>query len=130
MSCAPLAGITPGEVALLEVAPLPDLPVKMSTGVPVIYADRESFTHLTPEGHALSAWTTFSASRGGGTTIARTQALERTRNLFIALGCLFDADRTNDRFWARSLEGLATSPAVAAPVRWLRLRLRRRRAAG
>ena len=57
---APLAGITPGEVALLEVPPVPGSPVKMSTGVLVIYADRESFTFMTPEGHALSAWITFS----------------------------------------------------------------------
>jgi hypothetical protein len=27
----------------------------------VIYADAESFTFMTPEGHALSAWITFSA---------------------------------------------------------------------
>ena len=40
-------------------------PVKMSTGVMVIYADRESFTFMTPEGHALSAWITFSAYRDG-----------------------------------------------------------------
>ena len=57
------------------VAPVPD---KMSKGVLVIYADRESFTYLTPEGHALSAWITFSASRGIDTTIARARALERT----------------------------------------------------
>ena len=62
---APLAGITPGEVALLEVPPVPGSPVKMSTGVLVIYADRESFTFMTPEGHALSAWITFSAYRDG-----------------------------------------------------------------
>ena len=36
---APLAGIAPGEVALLEVPPLPGSPIKMSTGVMVIYAD-------------------------------------------------------------------------------------------
>jgi len=55
---APLAGISPGEVTLLEVPPLPGSPVKMSTGVMVIYADRESFTFMTPEGHALAAWIT------------------------------------------------------------------------
>ena len=47
---APLAGIMPGEVALLEVAPMPGSPVKMSTGVLVLYADDESFTFMTPEG--------------------------------------------------------------------------------
>jgi hypothetical protein len=36
---APLAGIAPGEVALLDVPPVPGSPVKMSTGVMVMYAD-------------------------------------------------------------------------------------------
>jgi hypothetical protein len=112
---APLAGITPGEVALLEVAPVPGSPVKMSTGVLVIYADRESFTFMTPEGHALSAWITFSSHRDGGTTVAQVQALERTSDPFIELSYMFGANRANDRFWERTLENLATSLGVSAP---------------
>ena len=75
---APLAGIVPGEVALLDIAPVPGAPVKLSTGVMVIYADDESFTFITPEGHTLSAWITFSAYRDGDVTSPRSQALERT----------------------------------------------------
>ena len=75
---APLAGIAPGEVALLEVPPVPGSPVKISTGIIVIYADDESFTFMTPEGHALSAWITFSAYRDDDATVAQVQALERT----------------------------------------------------
>ena len=82
---APLAGISPGEVALLEVAPVPGSPVKMSTGVMVIYADRESFTFMTPEGHALAAWITFSAYRDGDEVVAQAQALERTSDPLIEL---------------------------------------------
>ncbi len=113
---APLAGITPGEVALLEVAPVPGSPVKMSTGVLVIYADNESFTFMTPEGHALSAWITFSAYRDGDVTVAQAQALERTSDPFIELSYMFGANRSNDRFWERTLENLAVSLGVAAPV--------------
>jgi len=113
---APLAGIAPGEVALLEVAPVPGSPVKMSTGVMVIYADRESFTFMTPEGHALSAWITFSAFRDGDTTVAQAQALERTSDPFIELSYIFGANRANDRFWEKTLENLAASLGVAAPV--------------
>ncbi len=113
---APLSGIKPGEVALLEVAPVPGSPVKMSTGVMVIYADDESFTFMTPEGHALSAWITFSAYRDGDTTVAQAQALERTSDPFIELTYLFGANRANDRFWERTLENLAASLGVAAPV--------------
>ena len=38
--------------------------------------DDESFTFMTPEGHTLSAWITFSARREGDVTIAQAQALE------------------------------------------------------
>ena len=44
----------------------------------VLYADDESFTFMTPEGHTLSAWITFSAYRDGDVTVAQAQALERT----------------------------------------------------
>jgi hypothetical protein len=113
---APLAGITPGEVALLEVQPVPGSPVKMSTGVLVIYADRESFTFMTPEGHALSAWITFSAHRDGAVTVAQAQALERTSDPFIELSYMFGANRANDRFWERTLENLARSLGVEQPM--------------
>ena len=112
---APLAGITPGEVALLEVAPVAGSPLKMSTGVMVIYADRESFTFMTPEGHALSAWITFSAYREGDTTIAQAQALERTSDPLIELTYILGADRANDRFWEQTLCNLARSLGVAEP---------------
>ena len=113
---APLAGITPGEVALLEVPPVPGSPVKMSTGVLVIYADRESFTFMTPEGHALSAWITFSAYRDDEDTVVQVQALERTSDPLIELSYMFGANRANDRFWERTLENLAVSLGIGSPV--------------
>jgi hypothetical protein len=113
---APLAGIAPGEVALLEVPPLPGSPIKMSTGVMVIYADDESFAFMTPEGHALSAWITFSGFRDGETTVAQVQALERTSDPFIELSYIFGANRMNDRFWEQTLESLARSVGVDSPV--------------
>ncbi len=113
---APLSGIAPGEVALLEVQPVPGSPVRMSTGVMVIYADRESFTFMTPEGHALSAWITFSAYRDGDETVAQAQALERTADPLIELTYLLGANRANDRFWVQTVENLARSLGVAAPV--------------
>ena len=76
----------PGEVALLEIKPVPGSPVRLSTGVMVIYADDESFTFMTPEGHTLSAWITFSAYRDGDVTVAQAQALERTSDPFDELG--------------------------------------------
>ena len=49
---APLTGIAPGEVALLNLS----MPVgmRLSTGVVVLYADDESFTLMTPQGHMFA----------------------------------------------------------------------------
>jgi hypothetical protein len=113
---APLSGIQPGEVALLEMAPVPGAPVKLSTGILVIYADRESFTFMTPEGHALSAWITFSAFRDGDATVAQAQALERTADPVIELSYMLGGNRSNDRFWEHTLMNLARSVGVAEPV--------------
>lgn len=112
---APLSGIKPGEVALLEIPPVPGSPVKMSTGIMVIYADRESFTFMTPEGHALSAWITFSAWRDGDETVVQAQALERTADPFIELTYVFGANRANDTFWVRTLENLGRALGLAEP---------------
>ena len=56
---APLTGIEPGEVALIGMT-LPGK-MKLSTGVMVLYADEESFTLMTPQGHMFAGWITFSA---------------------------------------------------------------------
>ena len=34
--------------------------MKLSTGVMVLYADDESFTLMTPQGHMFAGWITFS----------------------------------------------------------------------
>ncbi len=113
---APLSGIAPGEVALLEIAPLPGAPVRLSTGVLVLYADDESFTFMTPEGHTLSAWITFSARRDGDVTIAQAQALERPSDPLDELAYVLGGNKLNDRFWRDTLTNLARHVGVAQPV--------------
>jgi hypothetical protein len=113
---APLSGISPGEVALLELAPIPGAPVKLSTGVMVLYADDESFTFITPEGHTLSAWITFSAHRDGDVTVAQAQALERPSDPIDELTYILGGNRMNDRFWEATMANLARTLGVAEPV--------------
>jgi len=112
---APLAGIAPGEVALLDVAPVPGSPVRLSTGVMVVYADDESFTFMTPEGHTLSAWITFSAYRDGDATIAQAQALERTSDPLDELAYILGGNRMNDRFWRDTLANLGRAFGLDEP---------------
>jgi hypothetical protein len=116
MFYAPLAGIAPGEVALLEAKVMPGAPIRMATGVMVIFADDESFTFMNPEGHALSAWITFSAYRDGDTTVAQVQALERTADPLVELMWLLGASRYNDRFWQATVENLAVALGVTQPT--------------
>jgi hypothetical protein len=113
---APLAGISPGEVALLDMAPVPGSPIRLSTGVMVLYSDDDSFTFMTPEGHVLSAWITFSAFRDGDVTIAQAQALERTSDPLDELMYLLGGNRMNDRFWQQTLQNLARHHGAAEAV--------------
>lgn len=111
---APLAGIAPGEVALLNLG-LPGR-MKLSTGVLVLYADDESFTLMTPEGHMLAGWITFSAAATDGITVVQIQALERTNDPLYELGYVLGGNRLNSRFWEQTAENLARHFGVEPKV--------------
>ncbi len=101
----PLTGIEPGEVALLNMA----LPGRMtlSTGVMVLYADQESFTLMTPQGHMFAGWITFSAQDVDGDTVAQAQVLMRASDPIFELGLALGGHRQEDRFWQHTLTRLA-----------------------
>lgn len=102
---APLTGIKPGEVALLSVAAGP---MKLSTGVMVLYGDDESFTLMTPQGHMLAAWITFSAyEEAHDVLVAQVQALLRTQDPISEVGFILGGHRQEDRFWHQTLQALA-----------------------
>jgi hypothetical protein len=108
---APLAGIRPGEVALFSVSPAG--PVKLHSGVMVLYADDESFTFMTPGGHMLASWITFSAFRDAdGTVVAQAQALERASDPLFELALTFGGHGANNRFWLDTLRNLAAHLGV------------------
>jgi hypothetical protein len=112
---APLTGIAPGEVALLNL----NLPgrMRLSTGVLVLYADDESFTLMTPEGHMLAGWITFSATAADdGVTVVQIQALERTNDPLYELGYVLGGNRLNTRFWVETAENLARHFGVEPQV--------------
>lgn len=96
----PLTGITPGEVALLTVR-AGGMP--LSTGVLVLYADDESFTLMTPQGHMFAGWITFSAYRQDELTIAQAQVLMRANDPIYEIGLRLGGHRAEDKFWAQTL---------------------------
>jgi hypothetical protein len=102
---SPLTGIEPGEVALLNMS-LPGR-MKLSTGVMVLYADRESFTLMTPQGHMFAGWITFSATELEGETVAQAQVLMRASDPIYEIGLTLGGHRQEDIFWQHTLTQLA-----------------------
>jgi hypothetical protein len=109
---APLAGLEPGEVALFDGRAGA---VTLSSGVLVLYADDESFSFLTPEGHWFSGMITFSASRDDDLTAARVQVLIRANDPLMELMMPLRIHRQEDRFWRATLTALARHHGVEDP---------------
>ena len=117
---APITGIAPGEVAVLNL----EAPVGMtlSTGVMVIYADAESFSFITPEGHMFAAMITFSAYDDNGVTVVQIQPLIRSSDPLWEVAMRVYGFRQEDRFWERTLRrlgayfGVTDQPVALATV--------------
>lgn len=110
----PLTGIAPGEVALLNL-PMPG-GMRLSTGVLVLYADEESFTLMTPQGHMFAGWITFSAYEEDGVTVAQAQVLMRANDPMYELGLRFGGHKSEDVFWQHTLRSLAAHFGVDGVV--------------
>lgn len=109
-----MAGVAPGEV-LFITASVGGMPVH--TGVRVIYADDESFTVMTPEGHPESGWNTFSAMRDeDGTVVAQVQSLARANDPIYELGFRVIGATEQERIWTHVLKSLAAHFGVNEPV--------------
>jgi hypothetical protein len=111
----PLTGISPGEVALLDVGIGGG--VRLSTGVFVLYADEVSFTLMTPQGHMFAGWITFSAERAQGgdghrapearPTVVQAQVLMRANDPLYELAMAIGGHRKEDQFWIQTMTALA-----------------------
>lgn len=101
----PLTGIAPGEVALLNLS----MPggMRLSTGVLVLYADDESFTLMTPQGHMFGGWITFSSYEDGGDTVVQAQVLMRASDPIYEIGLVLGGHHAEDTFWTQTLQSLA-----------------------
>ena len=101
----PLTGIAPGEVAVLSLS-MPGR-LKLSTGVLVLYADDESFTLMTPEGHMFAGWITFSSHEEGDATVAQAQVLMRSNDPIYEMGLTMGGHRKENKFWEHTLKSVA-----------------------
>jgi hypothetical protein len=102
-----------GDVAVLNLAGpggvnAPGGKPMISTGILVIYADDESFSFLTPEGHMFSGMNTFSSYEENGVTYAQIQALVRASDpLYEVMLRLGIGHKMEDDFWSETLKNLA-----------------------
>jgi hypothetical protein len=108
-----LLGVAPGEVVLIN-AVMPGMQV--STGVLVLYADDESFTLITPEGHPESGWITFSAYTEAGVTVAQVQSIARANDPLYEFGFRLFGSRAQEQIWRYVLTSLAAHWNVKADV--------------
>jgi hypothetical protein len=108
-----LTGINPGDVALLDLSIGGG--VKLSTGVFVLYADAESFTLMTPQGHMFAGWITFSAEREGDDTLVQAQVLMRANDPLYEIAMIMGGHRKEDKFWAATLTALGLRLGVPDP---------------
>jgi hypothetical protein len=100
---APLVGIAPGEVALISLSAGP---MRLSTGVMVLYADAESFTLMTPQGHMFAGWITFSAFEEDEDCVVQAQVLMRAQDPLSEVGLTLGGHKAEDRFWCSTLRAL------------------------
>jgi len=110
----PLTSHSPGDVALLDVSVGGG--VRLSTGVFVLYADEESFTLMTPQGHMFAGWITFSAERSGTVTVVQAQVLMRANDPLYELAMACGGHRKEDQFWIQTMTALAQCLGAAPAV--------------
>jgi hypothetical protein len=111
-----LTGIKPGEVVLIS-ANVPGVPMPVSTGVLILFADEESFAVMTPQGHPESGFNTFSAFVEGGVTFAQIQSLARANDPIFEFGFRFmGGSKQQEKIWHYVLTTLAAQFNVVAQV--------------
>jgi hypothetical protein len=116
-------GIVPGEVALLNLrAGLP-----LETGMLVLYADDESFTLMTPQGHMYASWITFSGYQDEmAGTVAQVQMLLRAGDPIFDVIMRLGGFRFENRVWQHTLRALASRFDVYSEVQTEEICLDRR----
>ena len=112
--CPSVAGVKPGQVVLINASLPGRMPV--DTGVLVLYADEESFTLMTPQGHPESGWITFSAYSEDGTTVAQIQSMARANDPAYELGFRLLGARAQEQIWIHVLSSLAAYYGVRGDV--------------
>jgi hypothetical protein len=113
----PATGIAPGEIGFITAKAMPGAP-SMATGILVIYADDESFSFMSPEGHPFAGTLTFSAAHEDGATVVKVDELTRASDPIYELAMMtpFLGDRMQTNMWRKTLRNVAKHWGVEAQV--------------
>ncbi len=109
------AGIQPGEVILINASTPGGL---VATGVMVLYADKRTFTFITPQGHPEAGWVTFKAFKEGERTIMQIQGLARASDPVYELAFRIAGSKLQQGIWTQVLESLAKHVGSAASAQF------------
>lgn len=115
----PATGIAPGEIGIISDGATVPMAPALHTGVLVIYADDESFSFMSPEGHPFAGPLTFSAYTDvDGVTVVQAQELTRASDPFweLMMHTPLLGDRMQNEIWRSTLRNLAKHFGVDAPV--------------
>jgi anti-anti-sigma factor len=107
------AGIQPNEVVLISSS-TPGGPVH--TGVVILYADDESFTFITPQGHPESGWVSFHAFEQNQGTVVQIIGLARANDPVYEMAFRLVGAKFQERIWRHVLSSLATHLGVEPQV--------------
>ena len=116
-----MAGIAPGEVVFIEgkvpaIRGTPNI-LPVATGVLVLYADDESFTVMTPEGHPESGWNTFSVYLESGGLVAQVQSMGRANDpLYEFYFRYLGSSEQQEATWTHVLTSLAVHLGVSGQI--------------
>jgi hypothetical protein len=101
---AVVGDVEPGHILLINASMTGML---VSTGVMVLYADDESFTLMTPQGHPESGWVTFSAFIEDDCLVCQVQSLARANDPLYEIGFRLFGAQAQEHIWTHVLEALA-----------------------
>jgi hypothetical protein len=110
---APFTTLNTGDVAVINST---QGGVTLSTGVMVVYADDQSFTFMTPQGHPFAGWITFSAFEEHGGTAAQIELLMRTGDPIYEAAFMTFAGKREDKMWQHTLRSVAAHFGSEEPV--------------
>jgi hypothetical protein len=104
-----ITGVAPGAVAPIGIDT--GAGMTLATGILVLYADDDSFTFMTPEGHMFAGMITFEAAATDLGTLVEIKILIRTNDPLYELGWPI-MRRREDAFWMATLRNLAAHHGV------------------